>query len=180
MIARIKRREQSIRMLRIACDHIEVDDRVKMPGRANPLVDCLAIRFALGFRTRVLRADVRQNRRANRLDPMRMRPCDDLRICTMIPCTIASCSSGETSSSRANVPRIVHALQHDQLANARLRQHIAIEARQRIRAEAVQQQPISANSLIHYTARRSRTPAAAPPAHLATDRCHWSSRHVRR
>ena len=151
MITGIERLQQAIGMLRVACDHIEVDDRVEMPGRANPLVHCLAIGFDLGSRMVKLGANERQNRRANRLDTMRMRARNHLLVRSSDAVNHRVVFRARVIAFARHHAEIVHALQHDQVATACGREHIVIEARQRIRTKAVEQQSITANSGIYYS-----------------------------
>ncbi len=46
--------------------------------------------------------------------------------------------------------QIIDALKHDQIPDTRLRQHIPIETRQRIRSQAIRQKTVSSNSLIQH------------------------------
>ncbi len=135
-------------MLGISRDLVEVNDGVEMIGRANPLIYRLAIGLGRRSRMIVLRADERHNRRANHLDPMRMRAHNHLLV------------GGENVSNQRvvfgsrmiAVPRkhakIIHALEHNHGANTSRREHIMIETRQRIRTQAIEQQPVSADTSI--------------------------------
>src|SRR5882762_3951780 len=79
VIARIKCREQMVRMLRVAHDLIEVDDRVEVASRTNPLVDCLPIRLNVRSGMVEVRIDIGKNCAADDLDAVRLCTRDDLR-----------------------------------------------------------------------------------------------------
>ena len=65
-------------MLRVAHDPIEVDERVEVARRTNPLVDCLPIRLMDRSGMVEVRIHVGENCAADDLDAVRLRACDDL------------------------------------------------------------------------------------------------------
>lgn len=80
MIARVISRRKMIRTLRISQRLIEIDDRVEMSRRPNPLIDRLPVGFVRRRRMIVTGIGVRQDRRADHLDMLRMRAGNDLFI----------------------------------------------------------------------------------------------------
>ena len=87
-------------------------------------------------------------------------PLDKLRV----RCSGDFAVAGETA-------KVVHSLKDDEPAHSGLRQHVAIEARERVRPQAVDQQVVSADSLIQDAdvARRRLKPCS-----------RWASTSVQR
>src|SRR5215467_12120769 len=120
-IAGIELWKQAIGMLRVARDFVEVDQRVEVPGRSNPLVDRLPVRLAARSWVVVLRTGKGKQGSANHLDSVRVRAGHDLlvgsdhaahqRIVFIL---------GDLAIARERT-QVVDSLKDNQVANARLR-----------------------------------------------------------
>ena len=80
MIPGIKGRQQLIRMLWIAHDSIEIDQRIEVPDGANPLIHRLAVSFAQRPWVIVIRTHIRSYRGAKDAQAVCMRAFDKLLI----------------------------------------------------------------------------------------------------
>src|SRR5579864_4916425 len=123
-----------IRTLRVAQYRIEVDDRVEVAGGTNPLIDGLTIGLAERPRMIVVRADVRSDRGPNHTQTMGMGPYDDLLICGDHLLHSRRVFRRRDLSNPRQTTKIVHPFKHDHPTNARWRQDVAVEARQRVGA----------------------------------------------
>src|SRR4051812_8471074 len=151
MISTIVSRQQPIGLTRIAYYTVEIDDAVKVPRRSNPLIHSLAIGFTGETGMIVVRSDVRGDRRTDYPDAMRMGAFNDLLIRSnhlLHASRMLSLAHFPVALQRAE---IVHSFENNQPARSRWRQHITIETRQRVRAQAVGQEMISADALVHHS-----------------------------
>src|SRR5215475_14092156 len=130
MIATVFRKSQVCRILGIEGGGFEIKDGIEPTAFANPFVDGLASAFS--FRSGVGRAAKWQNRAAVDTNIVRVRTHDDL----LIGLKDVVSESVQVAVDRAST-EIVYAFEDDEPPNARLRQNVAVEAREGVRAEAV-------------------------------------------
>ncbi len=135
-------------MLRVADDLVEVDHSVEVRGISDPLIHCLPVRFVRGSGMVVVRSDKWSQGRADDFDAAGVRARDDLFI---------GCGhSGKQyivvllrwvggAGEQANV---VDSFKGDQVLNARLRDHIRIDAGQGIGSQAIGEQMVPSDTLI--------------------------------
>ena len=150
VIARVVRRQQPLRMRRVARHLVEVHHRIEVSRRANPAVDRLPVRLALRSRMVVIRSRIRRNRRADYPDARRVRPLHDLRIRTQNALHQRRMFRVAHLALPRQPTQVIHSFEHNQVPHPRLRQHIAIETRQRIRPQPIGQQMIPADALIEH------------------------------
>ncbi len=151
VVAGVVRGEQPLRILRVACHQVEINHGVEVARRANPFVHCLAIGFGRCAGVIELRADKRQKRSAEHLDAVRASASDDLFVRgDDAPHQRVVLGLRDFGGSRQHAD-VVDALQHNQVANAGLREHIVVKSGQRIRPEAIEQQAIAADAVIEHS-----------------------------
>src|SRR5581483_4990375 len=148
MIARIICRQQAFGMLRIAHDLVEIDHGVKMPGGANPIIDGSPVSLVGGGRMIVGRTSKRQDGSADHFDVISVRARHNLLVCrknSPDQNIMLRARDVAFASQHANV---IDSFEHNQIPDARLRNHIAVQPRQRIRPQAIRKQMVPANALI--------------------------------
>ena len=137
MVAAIVGGKKLVRMLRIANDAIEVGHCIEMTCGPDPLVYRLAVGLAQRTGVIIAGAHVRSNRRANDVQAMGVSPSNDLLIRAENSLNEGSVLGRGNFAVASKAAKVIHALKHDYPLNSGWGQHIAIEARQCIRAQTV-------------------------------------------
>src|SRR5579872_3507146 len=129
MIARVVGGKESLGMLGIPRQFVEIDHAIEMPGSPNPVVDGLTVGIRTMQRMIVFGPDKRKNRRTEYAHSVGVRAKDNLLICGKDPVNQSRvCSRTDVSITR-QAAEIVHSFEHNQVAYARLAEDIAIKAR---------------------------------------------------
>jgi len=148
MISAVVGGKKVVRGLGIANDGVEIDDRIEISGGTDPCVDRLPVCLAQRAGVVVLRTDIRRDGCTHDTNSMGMGAGDDLLICsqhTGNECIVLCRSHFAVSRQTA---QIVDAFKDDEPAHAGRSEHIAIEARECVRTQAIGEEMISADSLV--------------------------------
>ena len=144
MVAGIVRRQQLVGMVGIASGFVEVDDAVESAAGSDPGVYGLTIRLRGG--REVGRSAEGQDRSSVYLQATSMRADDHLlKGGDQILGGRRLFAVGEGA---ARSPDVVYAFEHDDPADTGLRDHVAVEARQQVWAEAVAKNAIASDAVV--------------------------------
>ena len=132
----------------IAGGAVEIDQPVEMARPAYPGIDRLPVRFILGIGMIIIIADEGHDGGADHLDPARMGASDDLAIGADDAGDMGLVILDTDRRLAGQCAKIIDPFQQDQMGDAGLGQHIAVEPGQRIGAKPVVQQPVAADPLI--------------------------------
>src|SRR5579883_847482 len=150
MIARIELGAQPVGMSRIAERFVKIDNFIEVPGRANPGVYLLAIGFGSSIRVVVIGAGIRRNRSAIDAEMMGMGSRDQLIVGVQNAANERGVLFRGDRAMAQSRTEIVDTFQNDDVPDAGLGQHIAIEARESVGTEPVVQKTIAANPCIEH------------------------------
>jgi len=148
MIAGIECGLQTVGMIRIARDLIEVDHRVEVAGSSNPFVHGLPVGLTGRSGVIVARTGKRQQRRTDHFDAMRVSASDDLLVGADHPPNQGLVFGALDIAIVRKHANVVDAFENDEIAHPRLRNDVMIKTRQSVRAQSVAQQTVAADSLI--------------------------------
>jgi|SRR5689334_382719 len=151
MIAAIEIRPQVIRVCGIAHYLVKIDDSIKVTGSSNPLIHGLAVRFIRRARMVVIGTHVGQNSGTDRRYSMRVGASDYLLISAADALHQRGMLGGTDLVCPSEPAEVVDALQHDQVLNTGLRQHVPIETCKSIRAESIGEEVVAADALVKNT-----------------------------
>lgn len=148
MVSTVVVGSQPVGLTRVAHNSVEINHRVEVAWRPNPLIDDLPVGFAQRPRMIVVRAYIRGDSRANYTNAVRVSALDDLFVsCDNPPGARCVFRLGYFRSPRQSA-EIIHSLKNDQPMHTCLGENVAIEARERVWSEPVGQQMIAADSLV--------------------------------
>ena len=147
-IAAIISGQQPVGARRITSGAVEIDQPVEMARRAYPGIDRLPVRLILGIGMIIIIADEGHDGGAGHLDPARMGAGDDLAIGADDAGDMGLVIRDTDGRVAGQGAKIIDAFQQDQMGDAGLGQHIAVEPGQRIGAKPVVQQAVAADPLI--------------------------------
>ncbi len=126
---------------RIAQHPVEIYECVVGVARPNPVIDGLTLGFQLGRPQTGKRVPFnRVQCPADCLEPKRMSAIDDL---TMPLDDLLDAHNFRRIAEQGRNDEVGVTLQHDDVLSARLHEHIAIEAREGVRADEIVQDPIA-------------------------------------
>ena len=137
-------------MARIAHYRVEVDHAIVRSAATDKLVHGLTLCFAL--RTEVSGSFERSQRAAHDFESLLMRPCDHLQMSGDDFVGAHGLRSPPGLGHRgqaADIPDVVDAQQNGHVTHARLREHVAVESRQRVRTDEVVQHAVSRDAFVH-------------------------------
>src|SRR5450432_1495310 len=151
VIAAVENGEQMIGMLRIAHYSIEIYDCVEVTGGANPLIHGLSVGLTQRPGMIISRSHIRSNCRPVNTQAVRTGARYQLLIRGEYSLYQGGMFRGRYFAVPGESAEIVHALEDDDPLRTRWSQDIAIEARQRIRPQAIGQQMIAADALVRHS-----------------------------
>src|ERR1700733_5943551 len=116
---------------------IEIENGIEVTRSANPLIDGLPISFAGRAGVVIIRAHIGCNRCADHANAACVGANDELLISSQNTMYERSMLHGSQFTIAREVTKVIDSLKHNQPMHAILGQHVAIEARQCVWAEAV-------------------------------------------
>lgn len=147
-IAAVIGRGQAVGPCGVAGCCVEVYYRVEIAGLPDPGVNGLAVGFILGIGVIIIIADEGHDGRADRLDPFGAGAGDDLAIGTDDAGDMGLMRGGADRGFAGERAEIVDPFQQDEMGDAGLRQHVAVEPGKCVGTKAIVEQPIAADPLI--------------------------------
>ena len=148
VVAAVVDGEQAIEMVGVADDFVEVEGRVEVAGGENPGVDGLAIGFGGWAGVVVIGADEGGDSGADHLDAVGVGAVDDLLIGGEDARDESGVFCGGNFAEAREATEVVDGFEDDEPADAGLRDHVAIEASERVGAEAVGEEVVAADALV--------------------------------
>ena len=148
VIARIVCGEHLVGMRWVSCELVEVDYGVEVTWLANPFVYGYSVGLVRWRGMVVGGADVRKDRRAEDFDAVSVGAKNDLLIDADHLLDQHFVLGLRDLTLLRELAEIVHAFEHDKTTNSALRDYIAIESRESVRAESIGEQVVAANALI--------------------------------
>ena len=139
---------QAVGPCRVAGRGIEIDYRVEIAGLPDPGVDGLAVGLILGVGVIIIIADEGHDGRADHLDPFGTGAGDDLAIGTDDAGDMGLMRGGADGGFAGERAEIVDPFKQDEMGDAGLRQHVAVEPGERVGTKAIVEQPVAADPLI--------------------------------
>jgi len=148
VVAAVEGGQHAVGLVGVARGFVKVDDGVEVPSGANPLVDGLAVGFAGGAGVVVARPGVGCDGRSDDGDAVGMGAKHDLLIGGEDTPDEQSVFGGRGLVFAGETAEVVDALEDDQIADAGLGEHVAVEAGEDVGAEAVGEQVVAADALV--------------------------------